>query len=792
MNAVSSPEALLRLVGRSHLLSAEQLAPYAERLRRGASPTAESLAAQLQRDGLITPYQVRQLLLGRPRSLFLTEKYKVLDLVGEGGMGRVYLCEHLVLEKLVAVKVLALGDTPVPGALERFLREARAAAALDAPNIARTFDADFSPDGPFLVMEYVDGVNLHQLVAILGPLDVTRAAQYVRQAALGLQHAHERGLVHRDIKPGNLMVDRAGTVKLLDLGLARYFDAPRNRNLTRRFDAKNVLGTAEFIAPEQALNSSAVDTRADIYSLGCTFYFLLTARFPFADGSPAEKFRLHVTTEFDPVESHRPGVPAGLLAVLRKMVRKDPAERYGTPGEVAEALAPWATRPVPPPSPEELPPASRLQFALGLCPAPPRSWLAAARPEDSTPVPGPRALADWSTPRGAAASTPRAAEPETERFAPQAAPRRPLVTPARLAVLLAALALGLAAGVAAVKWDAAPDRARAVADPPAAPTALKASGSTSAQPLLARWASAYAGAGTPTLEYAGTGSTRGVAAMIEGVTDFGVTGVPLTDAQVRSAANVGGEVLHLPVAVGAVAAVYHLPARGQPIRLTGPLLAAIYLGKITAWNDEAFQGANPGVAMPALPITLVRRADGCGATYQWTDYLSTVSAEWKARVGAAAEPEWPPTRAVFARGSDGVAREVARTPGALGYLELTHAAANGLSVAPLRNRHGDSVAPSPAGVRSALDSYGSDLPADLRVSLIDRPGAGSYPVVGVTWLVAYRRQTPAKAEALRRFLTWAVRDGQPHAEGLNFQPVPPTLRPGLDALIATIGETPGG
>ncbi len=794
MNAVSSPVALLRLLERSHLLSAEQLAPYADQLRRGASPTAESLAAQLQRDGLLTPFQGRQLLLGRPRSLFLTEKYKVLDLVGEGGMGRVYLCEHLVLEKLVAVKVLAIGDAPVPGALERFLREARAAAALDAPNIARTFDADFAPDGPFLVMEYVDGVNLHQLVAILGPLDVARAAHYVRQAATGLQHAHERGLIHRDIKPGNLMVDRAGTVKLLDLGLARYFDAARNRNLTRRFDAKNVLGTAEFIAPEQAMNSSAVDTRADIYALGCTLYFLLTARFPFAEGTSAEKFRLHVTTEFDPVESHRPGVPAGLLAVLHRMVRKDPAERYATPGEVAEALAPWAGRAVPPPSPEELPPASRLQFALGLCPAPPRSWVAAATTEDATPVPGQRVLTGWAAAPAspaAAASTPRPAEPETERYTPLAAPRRP-VTPARFGLLVAALALGALAGAALLR-PAAP--APVAADPAAATVAatpLKASGSTAAQPLLDRWVAAYAGAGRPPIEYAGTGSTRGVAAMIEGVTDFGCTGAPLTDAQVRSAANVGGEVLHLPVAVGAVAAAYNLPGVARPVRLTGPALVAIYLGKVTAWDDAALKQANPGVALPGLPITVVRRGDGSGATSVWTDYLSTVSAEWRGRVGAKAEPEWPPTRFVVARGSEGVAREVARTPGALGYLDLTHALAHGLAVAAVKNRHGEFVTPSPAGVRAALDSYGGVLPADLRVSLIDRPGVGSYPIVGVTWLVAYRRQPPAKAEALRRFLAWAARDGQADAGGLNFQGVPAALLPGLDAIVATVTDTPGG
>jgi len=799
MNSVLTPDALLRQIERSLLLDADQLAPYARRPRRGGAAdtaTPESVVARLQRDGLLTPYQGRQLLLGRTRSFFLTEKYKVLDLVGEGGMGRVFLCEHLLLRKLVAVKVLTLGADPLPGAVERFLREARAAAGLDHPNVARTSDADFAADGPFLVMDYVDGTNLHQLVALNGALDPTRAAQYVRQAALGLQHAHERGLVHRDIKPGNLMVDRTGTVKLLDLGLARYFDPARNEDLTRRFDAANVLGTAEFIAPEQALNCSAVDTRADIYALGCTLYFLLAARYPFGAGSPSEKLRLHATAEFEPVEAVRPGVPAGLLAVLRTMVRKAPGDRYATPGAVAAALAPWAARPVPPPSPEELPPASRLLFPLGVCPAPPRSWLTSATAEDATPFPG--FLALRPAPRPVAANLPESAGPLTRRLVALGtghsdsvagpAPRR-RGAPGRRAVVLSALALALVAGLALSNLGRPADRPAGVA-PPAA-VALRASGSTFAQPLLERWGREYARAAPLTLDYAGTGSTRGVAAVAEGVTDFGCTEVPLTTEQMRSAANVGGDVLHLPVALGAVAVVYNLPGVAEPVRFTGPVLAAVFLGKVTAWDDVALRQTNPGVPLPGLPITVVRRGDGSGTTALWTEYLSAVSAEWRGRVGSRPEPDWPATRFVAARGSDGVAREVSRTAGSLGYVELTHALANGLTVAALRNRAGRDVRPTVAGARAALDSRGGDLPADLRVSFVDRPGPATYPVVGATWVVAYRRQPAAKAAPLRAFLSWAVRDGQRHADELNYVSLPETLRPGLDAIIARITDEPG-
>ena len=792
MNAVSMPDALLRRIERSHLLDAAQLAPYADRLRRdGAAFTRESLVAQLQRDGLLTPYQGRQLLQGQSRSFFLTDKYKILDLVGEGGMGRVFLCEHLLLEKLVAVKVLTLGDEPIPGAVERFLREVRAAAALDDPNIARTYDADYATEGPFLVMEYVDGTNLHQLVALRGPLDPIRAAQYVRQAALGLQHAHERGLIHRDVKPGNLMVDRTGTIKLLDLGLARFFDPRRNQDLTRRFDAKTVLGTADFIAPEQAMNSSVVDTRADIYALGCTFYFLLLARFPFADGSPADKLQLHVAAEFDPVEGHRPGVPGGLLAVLRKMVRKDPNERYATPGEVAEALAPWAARRVPPPTPEELPPLARLNFPLGLCPAPSPAWLVARTGTgDATPLPGVLARRpDPDEPLAANALTP--AGPLTAelmalsagRTVPVPAPRHRPAIVRRLAALTVLL-VAAAAGFAFAEWGRRRDRA---GTPPPV-VALKASGSTLAQPLFERWGREYAKVAPLTLEYAGTGSTRGIAAMVEGVTDFGGTDVPLSAAQVRSAANVRGEVLHVPVAVGAVAVAYNLPGVTKPVRFSGPILAAMSLGKIATWDDPALVQLNPGVPLPSLPVTVVRRSDGSGTTYLWTDYLSAVSVEWRTRVGTTAEPDWPATRFLPARGNDGVAREVKRTPGALGYLDLNAALAHGVTVGAIKNRHGGEVRPSVATVRAALDSYGSDLPADLRASLIDRPGRESYPIVGATWVVVYEHQPAGKADALRCFLRWVVTDGQVYAEELNSPGIPAALRPGLDDSIGRITD----
>src|SRR5947209_1730504 len=176
----------------------------------------------------------------------------------------------------------------------------------------------------FLVMEHVDGASLQEIVKKAGPMNVLRAAHYMRQAALGLQHAHETaGLVHRDIKPGNILVDRTGTVKVLDMGLARFFHDETD-DLTRKHD-ENVLGTADYLAPEQALDSHGVDIRADIYSLGATFYFLLTGNTPFNEGTVAQKLIWHQTRQPKAVRTVRPEVPAELAAVLEKMMAKDPA-----------------------------------------------------------------------------------------------------------------------------------------------------------------------------------------------------------------------------------------------------------------------------------------------------------------------------------------------------------------------------------------------------------------------------------------------------------------------------------
>jgi WD40 repeat protein len=253
-------------------------------------------------------------------------------------MGAVYKAEHRLMGRVVALKALHRQLTERPAVVERFRREVQAAAGLSHPNVVAALDADQAGDRHFLVMEYVEGITLARLVHEHGPLPPESACEYARQAALGLQHAHEKGLVHRDVKPANLMLTPEGRVKILDFGLARL--APDTDGGMTAPDT--LIGTVDFLAPEQADDPRAADTRADVYSLGCTLYFLLTGHPPFAEGTLVQKLKAHTLREPPPLGAARPDLPPGLEAVIRKMLAKEPARRFRTPEEVAEALAPFA------------------------------------------------------------------------------------------------------------------------------------------------------------------------------------------------------------------------------------------------------------------------------------------------------------------------------------------------------------------------------------------------------------------------------------------------------------------
>jgi serine/threonine protein kinase len=362
MPAPTTTSDLVALIRRSRLVEDDRLDSYAS-----AAETPADVLKKLQDDGLLTPFQADQLLRGRHKG-FVLGKYKLLDRIGMGGMGQVYLAEHVTMRRRVAVKVLPPDRSGSPFARERFLREARAAAAVEHPNLIRVYDIEHDGDVYFLVMEYIDGVSLHDLVSRRGPLTPERAAHYVAQVALGLNALHERALVHRDIKPANLLLDRAGIVRILDLGLVR--SELDDDELTRQEGAK-LIGTADYLAPEQALHCSKVDSRADLYGLGGTTYFLLTGQPPFAVAKLSQKLIAHQVQEVKPVHLIRPDVPVELSAVIQKMLEKRPEERYQSAVEVVAALQPWLTSSIPLPEEADFPvrpvggaaPSAALSFA---------------------------------------------------------------------------------------------------------------------------------------------------------------------------------------------------------------------------------------------------------------------------------------------------------------------------------------------------------------------------------------------------------------------------------------------
>ncbi|MCX7666195.1 MAG: serine/threonine protein kinase [Gemmataceae bacterium] len=330
----------LDLIHKSGLLDDATLA----KLHQAELPTSPiDCAKQLIKENILTRYQAQQLLTGKYKGLRF-DRLKILDRIGQGGMGAVFLCEHLSLRRKVAVKILTPDVSNDPGRKERFLREARAAASLDHPNIVQVFDLSSSGGLLYLVMEYIEGQDLQTWINKNGPMPIDLAALYISQAAAGLAHAHSKGLVHRDIKPANLLLDQNGVIKILDLGLARYAD-DKSDNLTEKFDRGAVLGTADYMAPEQIVASSQVDARADIYSLGVTLYALVSGKPPFG-GNSTQKMIGHQSHIATPLSSLRPDIPKGFAKIVAKMMQKNPADRYQTAEEVIEALSQWSAEEV--------------------------------------------------------------------------------------------------------------------------------------------------------------------------------------------------------------------------------------------------------------------------------------------------------------------------------------------------------------------------------------------------------------------------------------------------------------
>jgi eukaryotic-like serine/threonine-protein kinase len=343
--AVVTAERFIELVKKSKLASPEQLEAALERIRKAGAGELPSdpvrLSEALQQEKVITRWQTEKLLQGKYKGFFLG-KYKLLGHIGSGGMSSVYLAEHTMMHDHRAIKVLPPSKMSKSSYLARFQQEAKAIAALNHPNIVRAYDIDNQGDTHYIVMEYVNGDDLQTLVKKKGPLPYEMVANYISQAARGLQHAHESGLIHRDVKPANLLVGKDGVIKLLDLGLALFTDEGM-ASLTIDHNDK-VLGTADYLAPEQALNSHGVDHRADLYGLGCTMYYLLTGQPPFPDGSIAQRIAKHQKMMPEEIRKFRSNCPGELEGICWKLMQKDPKYRYANARQTAEVLESWLAK----------------------------------------------------------------------------------------------------------------------------------------------------------------------------------------------------------------------------------------------------------------------------------------------------------------------------------------------------------------------------------------------------------------------------------------------------------------
>ena len=317
-------------------------------------------------------------------------------------------------------------------------------------------------------------------------------------------------------------------------------------------------------------------------------------------------------------------------------------------------------------------------------------------------------------------------------------------------------------------------------------TDLTGAGATFPYPLYSRWFADYAKETGVKINYQSIGSGGGIRQLSEQTVDFGASDAPMSDAELGKAK--GGPILHIPTVIGAVAVTYNLTGVQQPIRLTGAVLADVFAGRITKWNDARIAALNAGRTLPATNILVVHRSDGSGTTYVFSDYLSSVSARWKQAPGKGKELQWPV--GLGAKGNEGVAGQVKQTPGALGYVELAYATQNELPVAAIRNAAGQFVTPSIEGATAAAAGVAARLGAntDYRVSIVNAPGADAYPISSFTWLLVYRTQTDSvKGRKLAEFLRWALREGEAAAAALDYAPLPAAMVTRLDSLVGTIG-----
>ncbi|MEO6965146.1 MAG: phosphate ABC transporter substrate-binding protein PstS [Acidobacteriaceae bacterium] len=312
---------------------------------------------------------------------------------------------------------------------------------------------------------------------------------------------------------------------------------------------------------------------------------------------------------------------------------------------------------------------------------------------------------------------------------------------------------------------------------------INAAGSTFGYPIYSRWAEEFH-KGHPTVEinYQSIGSGAGIRQLLVGTVDLGASDAPMTNAQMAQARS---PILHFPTVLGAVVPTYNIPGFTGELEFTPQALAGIFLGQITKWNDPAIAGPNAGVKLPSANIVVVHRADGSGTSFIWTDYLSKVSADWKAKVGAGTSVSWPV--GLGGKGSAGLTGLIQQTPDSIGYVELTYAIQNHILYGSVRNASGTFIKASLKSVTAAAASAARTMPADFRVSITDPPGKDAYPIASFTWLLVPTKIPNAAApNAIKNFLRWMLTDGQNDAAPLGYAKLPSSLSVKEAAMISRV------
>jgi phosphate transport system substrate-binding protein len=311
---------------------------------------------------------------------------------------------------------------------------------------------------------------------------------------------------------------------------------------------------------------------------------------------------------------------------------------------------------------------------------------------------------------------------------------------------------------------------------------LTGAGATFPYPIYSKWFSEYAGKTNVKINYQSIGSGGGIRQLTEGTVDFGASDAPMSDAEI---AKLKVPVIHVPTVMGAVVLTYNVPEVTEPLKLTGDVVADIFLGKITKWNDPRIAATNPGVKLPAQDILVVHRSDGSGTTYIFSDYLSNVSPAWKQAPGTGKELQWPV--GIGGKGNEGVAGQVKQTPYSIGYVELAYARQNKLPYATLKNAAGKFIVPSIDAVTAAAATANLPPTTDFRVSIVNAPGAEAYPISSFTYLLVPKSYAdPAKGKALLDFVKWAIHDGEKEAPALDYAPLPTKVVTMLDKQLSAI------